>query len=155
MFICLRLTLLALIGTCLAGPTAAYQFSPPNTGSHLTGVLQFLNGDGKKEFKCRVDFHLHVRQSPNISRVIMYRLNLASGGCPPTVRFDGTLPWPTAALDSNTAQVAAGGWSNGSETTCSGGSIFFTVDANGAWTVLPSRCLSGTLLSDPPITIVP
>jgi hypothetical protein len=133
---------------------AAPAFLPLHTTSHLRGTLQF-HPSGGQPFKCKADFLFetrdgilrHVNNSPNVKSAV-------APGCPGVLSFD-LLPWLVEPFeDGVTAQWVSFAWGTQSGLMCGESFQPFSVSKSGVWTATIG-CVTGSLTSDPPITIQP
>jgi hypothetical protein len=142
--LCIAATLASMISTA----AAAYHFSPPDASVKLRGELTFTpNENGNTPFKCSVIFDLKTKTN-NIKAVKFPR---GEGKCV-GLHFTA-LPWSVAIQDANSGQIGGGTFISGNG-NCGQTYEIFQVNQSGIWT-LPSGCVSGTLTSRPPTTIVP
>jgi hypothetical protein len=63
------------------------------------------------------------------------------------------LPWSVGIVNANSGIIESDGYSGNGD--CVQRLNTFQVNGSGIWTLPPGQCLSGTLKSDPPTTIVP
>ncbi len=134
---------------CLMGPSAlAYTLSPPKTTSTLTGTLLFAAGG--ESYSCNVSFILktHERKPAAIAAAHVK----GKSSCP-FVQFNTSPPWPIQLLSATEGGIEGGGWFDGSK-ACGIPETAFSVSTSGVWTLGPG-CFSGTMMANPPVTIVP
>jgi len=145
---CSMLMVTALIACVVGQPVLAYTLSPPKTVSTLTGTLAFVTDGGGTAFSCNVSFTLrtHVPKAGEISNA-----KVRGPGLCKQVFFVAT-PWDIQLQNGNGGYIDGARWSVGFE-SCSH-NTGFQDNANGVWTFEPG-CLSGTMTSNPPITIAP
>jgi hypothetical protein len=144
-----------LLSVALIAATAtaasAFSLSPPDTRAMLKGTLTLYPGGGQP-FKCKVT--LRLRTKDGAGAIESVKLD-TSAGCE-GLRFAG-LPWFVGLNNANSGQFGSGdmGFFGGGG-NCSEGGENFQDNASGIWT-LPAggQCFSGTLTSNPPVTIVP
>ena len=141
-----RLLLAITMVSATANVASAYHLSPPNSRATLKGILTFYPSGGQN-FKCKVTMHLNTKGFIKLAEVD------TPGSCQ-AVGFGG-LPWGVGILSPNTGQFGHVSFVGGGG-SCSEGVEMFQDNASGIWT-LPAngQCLSGTLVSTPPVTIVP
>jgi hypothetical protein len=133
----------------ISQPALAYTLSPPKTTSTLTGTLGFVTSGGGVAFRCDVRFTLRTHgpiKAGEISNAVVKGPTYCK-----SVGFV-TTPWEVEVLNAKGGGIDGTGWSVGFE-SCSSGTAF-TDNADGVWSFGPG-CLSGTMISNPPITIVP
>jgi hypothetical protein len=63
-------------------------------------------------------------------------------------------PWTVNILTQNSGDFG-GGTFESSYGVCTTGGTAFQDNGSGIWTLSAGQCLSGTMTSDPPVTIVP
>ena len=137
-----------LLATALALSTAntasAYSWSSSKTSVKLRGTLTFTPNEGGKPFKCLVVMDLKTKRS--LITAVKFPKNCD------TV-FTG-LPWNVDILTENSGGFAGGSFASG-HGDCVTGSTEFQVNGSGIWTLPSGQCLSGTMRSEPPVTIAP
>ncbi len=144
----------AVLTACLLSqPVFAYQLSPPQIKSILTGRLQFVNS-GQPPFSCRVTIVLRTREGsqshyPEIAKVGVHGL----GGDCGNLSFAQDPPWQVQVTGPMGGVIFGGSWVDGGS-SCARQNNGFSIDKMGRWTIQPG-CLSGTLTSDPPVTVAP
>jgi hypothetical protein len=142
-----KFILAALPLALLAGPASAYQLSPPKTLSHLTGRLLF-SPEGGTPFECHVNWNLKTRQ--RFGQIVGVKQK--DNSCINVVFVD--LPWSIEVNNANGGQIDGGRFVGGNG-SCSLNAVIFSVNSSGVWTIPTGGCVSGTLTSNPPVTIVP
>jgi hypothetical protein len=149
-----QLALLTGLASVLAvGSASGATLAPTRTTSDMRGVLKFYPDDGGQPFKCKVRFTLRTRDGVGGTGKKEPAITAAVGlnSCPRLFFFE-LLPWDVGAgPDGVTATVASLSWAEQGGSSCSQPQPF-TVDANGIWTAT-SGCVTGSLTTDPPITI--
>jgi hypothetical protein len=140
-----------LMATALALAAAtdasAYKLSPPDASVHLHGMMTFTPNEGGKPFTCPVTLDLKTKNG-EIKAVKFPKGVFNCEG----INFQ-YLPWYIDILSANSGQFSfrSFGSDNGD---CIGMANKFQVTKSGVWTFLTGQCLSGTLTSNPPTTIV-
>ena len=134
----------ALAVTVVTG-ASAYSFNPPDASVHLHGKMTFTPNEGGSPFTCTVTMDLKTKRNKIIA------IKFPKANC--DVRISG-YPWGVAILNANSGKIFINGFlsSNGN---CSQNWTTFQVNDSGIWTLPAGQCLSGTLKSNPPTTIVP
>jgi hypothetical protein len=145
----IAVTLMALASFGAASTASAYSLSPPDTAARLRGSLTFTpdEGSGIQPFKCKVTLHLQTKGL--IKAITMDDSAPVCKG----VGFLG-LPWEVVVTGANSGVIGTVRFGS-SDGDCIQGGNAFQDNASGVWTLAPGPCLSGTLTSTPPITIVP
>jgi hypothetical protein len=139
-----------LLATALALSTAntasAYSWSSDKTSVKLRGTLTFTPNEGSnpKPFKCLVVMDLKTKRSL-ITAVKFPKSNCA---------LFSDLPWNARILNQNSGGFTGGSFES-SDGNCVTGSTEFTDNGSGIFTLPAGQCLSGTMTSKPPVTIVP
>ncbi len=142
-----NLLLAVALFSASATAASAYSLSPPDTRARLKGTLTFTPNEGSntRPFTCKVVMDIKTH-----GQVIS--IKLPSGDCA-GVHFQD-LPWGIAVNSATSGTIGIVGFvsSNGN---CSQDFNQFQDNASGVWTFPAGQCFSGTLKSDPPVTIVP
>jgi hypothetical protein len=141
-----------LLSTALVFVTAtaasAYSLSPPDISARLKGTLTFSPNEGgnPQPFTCKVVLDLKTKGAGKITSI-----KFPTGNCE-GINFQH-LPWGIGLTGTNGGEFSFGsfGSANGN---CVADVNNFIVNSSGVWT-LTGPCLSGTLKSTPPVTIVP
>ena len=125
---------------------SAYHLSPLNSRAILKGILTFYPNNGRT-FRCKVTMRLKTKG------VITSAALVTPGNC--SALSFGELPWAVGILNANSGQFGHVDFTGGGG-TCIENVAQFQDNASGMWT-LPAngQCFSGTLVSTPPVTIVP
>ncbi len=142
------LLLATALALAAATDASAYHFSPPDVSAHLHGRLTFTPDEGanSQPFTCRITFDLKTK-IPAIKAV-----KFIKGDCE-GVRFQD-MPFLVAINDANSGVIGGGGFSSDAG-NCVGSETSFQDNKSGIWTLGgPGQCLSVTLTSYPPVTIV-
>jgi hypothetical protein len=135
---------LAALALATANTASAYSWSADKTSVKLRGTLTLTPNEGGQPFKCLVVMDLKTKRS--IITAVKFPKNC-------NARFTG-LPWNVDILTENSGGFAGGTFVSGNG-DCVTGSTEFTDSGSGIWTLASGQCLSGTLTSNPPVTIVP
>ena len=145
----LRLILAALPLAFSTGSASAYQLSPPEITSHLTGRL-LLNPPAGLPFQCRMRWTLKtrsaVKKGHNRLGEIVAAIGTGTGEKTCQAAFLG-LPWPIEVNDANSGSILGGSFLNGSG-GCTTDFTGFSVNSSGVWTIPAGGCVSGTLTSN-------
>jgi hypothetical protein len=130
------------------------KFVPLHTKSAFKGILKFFPNDGSHPFKCKVRLVFYTNKGNGPENGKPPEFNSAKGlDCSPLFFFDG-LPWLAGpSADGMTAIVISVGWAVQGGPSCSGTQTF-SINKTGVWTTT-SGCFTGSLTSNPPITIKP
>lgn len=131
-----------------ANPASAYSFNPPNTLAKLQGKITF-HPDGGTPFSCSLTFRF--KTSKKIITAIQF--HPGAGTCH-GLKYNPTIPVSITDANSGIIQAAFNSDSGACNFTYNN---VFTADQSGVWTLASSsgQCLTGTLTSHPPVTIVP
>ncbi len=135
-----------------------YEWSPQKTKVRLTGTITLTpQGGFGSPFQCKVEFGL---RTGNVKRGEDALPQIDSGavkgkGCE-NVRLL-RLPWYVGAQAMypngyGTGSVSAFGWDGGVE-YCQADGVLFQSGPDGTW-FFNGPCISGTLASNPPVTII-
>jgi len=140
-----------LLSVALISATAtsasAYSFSPPDAAIRLTGTLTFTHSEGSGQpFTCKVVLDLKTKSNE------IKAVKFPDGDCE-GVSFVG-LPWNVGISNANSGQFGQVIFES-NEGNCIETVNQFQDNASGVWTLPAGGCLSGTLKSTPPVTIVP
>ena len=153
-FIGLALTAaLALAGSANA---QAYEWSPQQTVTRLTGTLVFSPSHGAP-FQCKVVLNFRTgnvkRGEDSLPQV--FGGAVKGRGCESVQLVD--LPWYVGPVDPNNVSVSPFGWNGGIESCVAVDGSKFQVMSDGTWVLggYYPVCLTGSLTSNPPVTIVP
>jgi len=144
-----RLLLCVALASATANAASAYSFSPPHILAKLKGTLTFTPNEGGQPFTCQVTMYLKTKSGEAIPEIRTVRL---SGADCAAVAFLG-LPWGVSIADAKSGQIGFRGFDS-SAGDCAGEALFYQDDRRGVWTLPAGGCLSGTLRSHPPVTIV-
>jgi hypothetical protein len=138
---------LIMLASLAATTVSAYTFSPPNVSARLHGKLTFTPNEGAntKPFKCTVTFDLKTKTG----EITAYKF--PRGNC--EVRFEG-LPWYSDITGVNSGHFSFQGFGSGNG-NCVADMAQFQDNGSGIFTFPAGQCLSGSLTSSPPVTIVP
>jgi hypothetical protein len=137
----------AILGA--ATSVTAYSFSPSDTSVRLRGTLTFYPG-GQSPFSCKVVFRLRTKGSGGVIRSIDVNTPSCNG-----IAF-GSLPWNTGPSTATSGVIENVNFSGPGSEQCHNTFETFQDDASGIWTIADDgHCISGTLRSTPPVTIVP
>jgi hypothetical protein len=135
-----------------ATDASAYKLSPPDASVHLHGMMTFTpneNGGGHpKPFTCPVTLDLKTKNG----EIKTVKFPKGVGSCE-GINFQ-LLPWYIDIFNANSGQFGFTGFIS-NDGDCGGMANKFQVTKSGVWTFLTGQCLSGTLTSNPPTTIVP
>jgi hypothetical protein len=142
--LCLTATLIFV----MAPPASAYHLSPTNIRAKLRGTLTFYYQGGQEAFKCKVVFELRTK---NNAAGITHAKTGGNKDCL-FPEFVG-LPWVVGILNANSGQFGHFAFIGGGG-QCTEGVELFTDNASGIWKLPTGECVSGSLTSDPPVTIV-
>jgi hypothetical protein len=140
-----------LLATALALAAAtnasAYHFSPPDVSAHLHGKLTFTPNEGAnpQPFTCLITFDLKTK-IPSIKAV-----KFIKGDCVGVTFQD--MPFLVDITGANSGVFGGGGFTS-SFGNCVGEETQFQDNKSGIWTLPAGQCISGTLTSNPPTTIV-
>jgi hypothetical protein len=128
------------------------KFVPLQTRSDLRGTLKFYRDDGSHPFKCKVRIVLFTGKGNQGLNEKRPEVDKAAGvDCSPFFAFE-SLPWTAVPGDDGvTAQLVRFTWAVQGGPSCSGTQTF-SVNKSGVWTAT-SGCVTGSLTSNPPITI--
>ncbi len=130
-----------------ATAASAYSLSPPDTRARLRGTLTFNPNEGTNPhpFTCKIIIDIKTQGE-------IRAIKLPAGVCE-DLNFQN-LPWGISvnSATSGTIGIVSFDSSNGN---CSQAFNQFQDNASGVWTFTAGQCFSGTLKSDPPVTIVP
>jgi hypothetical protein len=141
-----------LMATALALAAAtdasAYKLSPPDASVHLHGMMTFTPNEGGKPFTCLVTLDLKTKNGE--IKAVKFPRGVAN--CE-GINFQ-LLPWYIDIFNANSGQFSFTGFIS-DDGDCIGMANKFQVNQSGVWTFLTGQCLSGTLTSNPPTTIVP
>jgi hypothetical protein len=139
---------IALVGlTCLmANAASAYSWQSDKTSVKLRGTLTFTPNEGSKQkpFKCLVVMDLKTKRS------LITAVKFPKSPC---AHFND-LPWNVDILTQNSGGFTGGSFLSG-DGICNTLVTQFQVDGSGIWALPAGQCLSGTMTSKPPVTIVP
>jgi hypothetical protein len=140
-----------LTGAIIAGipaMAAAYTLSPPDITAKLHGNLTFnpFEGSNPQPFRCKITLNLHTKGWIRAVKVD------GPGNCG-LLSFQD-LPWQVVVTGSNSGVFGTVSFSS-SHGNCVQNNIQFQDNSSGVFTLSPGQCLSGTLTSTPPVTIVP
>lgn len=133
-------------------------WSPQKTKTRLTGELVFVP-DGGASFRCKVVWTFYTGK-PNLGLKdlpAILSMSVKGRNCE-NVQFIGGLPTTVGAADRHTGNIQAVQWRAQGQTqqfNCDRNGLAFIARSNGAWRFGPGNCLEGTLVSDPPVRIVP
>jgi hypothetical protein len=138
-----------LLSVALIAATAtaasAYSLSPPDTRARLKGTLTFTPNEGGHPFTCRIV--LDIKTQGEIRAI-----KLPSGDCA-ALHFQD-LPWGISVNSATSGTIGTVSFDSSSG-NCIQDFNQFQDNASGVWTFPAGQCFSGTLKSDPPVTIVP
>jgi hypothetical protein len=141
-----RLLLATALACATATAASAYHLSPPDISARLRGTLTFYP-DGGKPFHCKVIFYLKTKGIIKSAEVE------SPGGCK-GLDFAG-LPWFVGIINADTGDFGSLSFTGGGG-GCGEGAELFQDNASGVWTLPDNgQCMSGTLVSRPPVTITP
>jgi hypothetical protein len=108
--------------------------------------MTFTPNEGSTPFTCSVTLDLRTKNGK------IKAVNINKGVCE-GIHFQG-LPWYFDILDANSGQFSFTGFIS-DHGDCIGMANKVQVTQSGVWTFLTGQCLSGTLTSNPPTTIMP
>jgi hypothetical protein len=145
-----KLVLAALPFAFSAGSASAYQLSPPGIVSHLTGRL-LLNPPAGAPFECHVHWKLKTQNGRGKPGKIVAATVVSNKACQAAFVL---LPWTIEVNDPDDGTILGGSFLN-AEGGCTSGSFGFSLNSSGIWAIPAGGCVSGTLTSNPPVTIVP
>ena len=128
-----------------ANAASAYHLNPPVASVHLHGKMTFTPNEGGSPFTCTVTMDLKTKRSK------IGTVKFPQGSCN-VAFFD--LPWSVGILNANSGIIEVSGFSS-SNGNCVQNWNTFQDNGSGIWTLPAGQCLSGTLRSNPPTTIVP
>jgi hypothetical protein len=153
-FNCSKMASVAIVVSLLSAESAIAfpKFVPLQTRSDLRGTLKFYPDDGSHPFKCKVRIVLFTGKGNQGLKGKRPEVDKAAGvDCSPFFSF-GSLPWTAVPGDDDvTAQLLRFAWNVEGSETCSQTQVF-SVNKSGVWTAT-SGCVTGSLTSNPPITI--
>ncbi len=141
-----------LLSVALISATAtvasAYSLSPPDISARLKGMVTFNPNEGSntKPFTCKITLDLKTEKG----KIESVKIN--TGVCE-GVSFQN-LPWTVFNLNANSGKFGIVSYISG-DGNCEQSGVQFQDNASGIWTLPAGQCLSGTLTSTPPVTIVP
>jgi len=144
---------IVLVALALATATgaSAYHFSPVRAAVHLHGKLTFTPNEGNGQpFTCSVTLDLKtkpLKTGPSIIKAVKFPHGDCQG-----VEFDG-FPWGVQILNANSGAFGGGSYAS-ADGICVTDETHFQDNGSGIWTLPVGGCLSGTLTSNPPTTIV-
>ena len=138
-------TALVALASFTANAASAYHFSPRDASVHLHGTLTFTPNEGGNPFTCRITFDLKTK-IPAIKAV-----KFLKGDCGGVTFQD--MPWLVAITGPNSGLFGGGGFGSPAG-NCVGRETSFQDNKSGIWKLPAGQCISGTLTSNPPVTIV-
>jgi hypothetical protein len=144
----IAIALVALV-SLTATDASAYKLSPPDASVHLHGQMTFTPNEGNnpKPFTCLVTLDLKTKTGE--IKAVKFPKGVAN--CE-GVNFQG-MPWYINILNANSGYFSFQSFIS-DDGNCVGDGNRFEVTKSGVWTFLTGQCLSGTLTSSPPTTIV-
>jgi hypothetical protein len=144
------LLLATALALALAAATdaAAYTWSPPNGSVHLHGRLTFTPNEGSKTHPFTCSVTMDFKPKPHVITAVRFPREDCEG-----VEFEA-FPWDVYILQANAGSIGGGTFLSGAGICVTDGTQFQDNGA-GVWTLPAGQCLSGTLTSNPPTTIVP
>jgi hypothetical protein len=141
------LLLSAALACATATTASAYSLSPPDTFVHLRGTVTFTpNNPPHSPFHCPIIMDVKTRNDEVV------RIKLPKTDCK-NLRFVSG-PWGIQFTGPNSGYFYFGIFIS-DVGLCNEGANTFQLNSPGIWTMPPGQCLSGTLKSDTPLTIVP
>jgi hypothetical protein len=142
----IAIALVALV-SLTATDASAYKLSPPDASVHLHGQMTFTPNEGGTPFTCLVTLDLKTKTGE--IKAVKFPKGVAN--CE-GVNFQG-MPWYINILNANSGYFSFQSFIS-DDGNCVGDGNRFEVTKSGVWTFLTGQCLSGTLTSSPPTTIV-
>jgi len=148
---------LAVASAGSANAQLAYEWSPQNTTTHLTGNLVFVPTDGNGAlFQCKVAFDFYTgnikKGADKLPKIISAKVK--GKGCESVQILD--LPWYVGAIDTQDGSLSYEYWNVGAEGCRDDNGSGFYVLTDGRWSMgVDGSCFQGYLTSNPPVTIVP
>ena len=148
-----RLLIAALACASVAGSAQALSFSPAPTSFTASGVL-YLTGQ-QASTKCEVSLKGKVTKKGVVNiNSLSFK---GSSQCTGTAAT--ALPWKALASGPTLGKILNFGFAGSFFGTCGPGSVPFTDNSSGVWTLagsIPGGCsVNGTLSTSPAIVIVP
>jgi hypothetical protein len=134
----------AALAVATANGASAYSWSPPYASVHLHGLITFTPNEGGSPFTCTVTLDFKTKKSR------IYAVKFPKGNC--GVGFND-LPWGVGISNANSGYIESNGYDG--KGTCVQRQATYEVNKSGVWKLPPGQCFSGTLRSNPPVTIVP
>ncbi len=144
----LAVTAAALACAATSG-AAAYSLNPPDINAHLRGTVIF-HPDGLAPFKCKITMLLTTRQ---VVTGVIKSVKLDPGyQCNGLVVGDP--PWGITLFNTTSGQLGPFNFDRPGHGQCHQDDLQFQVNGSGVWSFPPGQCMSGSLDSHPPVTIV-
>ena len=140
----------AVLISATSSTVFAYSLSPPNTNATLEGKLRFHPRQGQP-ITCEVTFGLKTKTA---GHSVITSTKISHRKC--SQIFAGGFPWTVTPSGPNTG-IIHGMIFIGVGSGCGDTEEVFGDNGSGIFTFNMARgqCLSGTMTSSPPITIVP
>jgi hypothetical protein len=138
-----------------ASSAGAYSFSPIDTFASLKGTLTLYPTSGTP-FKCKVFARVFTGKGTpfrDLPRIISISTTSHLGPCN-SVEFEG-VPAGVVASGAHKGSFGGGGWLLPARASCTITQTTFYDKSSGVWTIPVGNCVSGSLTSKPPVTIVP
>jgi hypothetical protein len=147
------LTTVALAcATAFAASASSYVLSPPDITARLRGMVTLHPSSGAP-FKCKLEMVLKTRAAVGSEGEITSVKGTSQGPqCDHDVEFPD-LPWFIGIASASTGQF--GPFLYFGSSICTQETIQFQVNSSGLWTFPAGQCMTGSIQSYPPVTIVP
>ena len=145
----LAVTVAALACAATSAATA-YSLNPPDINAHLRGTV-ILHPNGFPTFKCKITMFLSTRQ---VITGVITSVKLDPGYQCNGLSFVSP-PWGITLFNTTSGQFGPFGINRPGYGECHQNALQFQVNGSGVWSFPPGQCMTGSLDSHPPVTIVP